>query len=491
MHRQVAGAGVSGRRDVIDVALAAGRHLAAVAAGLLTVPLVAHHLGAEGLGAWAILGTTAFMLGAADLGLGLAAQRAWLADDRERTAEALAGGLTLAITLGPALALAGWFATDAIADGPHAVDLPLATAIALVGGVAGAYAQPLRCLLVAAADMAALARIRIATSAVQVLGTAIGLAFAPRLTTVACALAASLLVEAVALAVRVRRLGAALPLRPRVSALLPALRYVREGGAGLAINLGGLVATRADVWVLATLVVGPEPLAAVAAYGVAARLVDQSYTVAKQTSAALLPRLRSNAEGAATLVRGTAIMGALVGGGMIALVAFGGSWIRAWAGEAGARPETQLTLWLLASAAVILALHEVAAASLTVAAASPWQAAGPIVAGHALNLVVTLAGAPRFGLMAVAGGHVLGAALTAAMIWPRVLRLHRWGLRDLLLLLRAPVASLAAAAATALSLPAEGLLQCAGGAIATVAAGVVAATVACTSVAAEPSSVRG
>ena len=76
---------------------------------------------------------------------------------------------------------------------------------------------------------------------------------------------------------------------------------------------------------------------------------------------------------------------------MVALVTFGRPWMRAWAGEAGSRPETHLALVLLASAAVIVALHEVAAASVTVAADSPWEAAGPIVAGSPQQVLDRLA----------------------------------------------------------------------------------------------------
>lgn len=464
---------MSGRRDLRDVSLAAGRHLVSVVAGLATIPLVAHHLGAEGLGAWALLGTTAFMLGASDLGLGLSAQRAQLAGrDVEPVVET---ALTLVSLLAPLLALGGWWLTGLAApEGAAAGDFYLGAAIALGGGGLGALGHPLRALLVAAGEMRALTRLRVTAAAFQVVGTAVGLWCLPRLATVAAIVACALTAEAYGIVRLTRSRG--VRLRWRLGSLRRVPGYLREGGAGLAIDLGGLVASRADVLVLAVVArETAEPLLLVAAYGVAARLVDQSYTVAKQTSAALLPRLGPGADAPGTVRRGTAIMGALVGGGMVALATCGQPWMILWAGEAGAQPEAQRVLTWLAVAALVQAAHEVAAASVTMAAESPWSSAGPIVAGHAANVAVTWAGASTFGVEAIAGGHLAGALVTAGLIWPRARRLHRWDGAAVLRCLAPQGAAVAAALLVASVMPRGTWLTAGVSALVIVAAGLAAA----------------
>ncbi|HEY0097031.1 MAG TPA: hypothetical protein VGB96_22075, partial [Archangium sp.] len=59
-----------------DLLSVCARHAVQTVTGLLTISLVVHALGPEGLGAWALLGTASFLLGLSDLGLNIAVQRA-------------------------------------------------------------------------------------------------------------------------------------------------------------------------------------------------------------------------------------------------------------------------------------------------------------------------------------------------------------------------------------------------------------------------------
>lgn len=207
--------------------------------------------------------------------------------------------------------------------------------------------------------------------------------------------------------------------------------WLKEGGAALAINVGGLAAARADVVVLAAVAArasDTEALAIVGAYGVASRAVDQAFGLAKQTSTALLGRLggRMGAEAReSTLRRGTAVVSAVVSSGMVGLAAFGQPLLELWAGPVAARPEATVALWLLAAGAVISSFHEVAAAGLMMSARSAWTTAVPLAVGYGVNLVVTVLGAPLLGAVAIAGGHVVGSLITGTMVWWAWRRLER------------------------------------------------------------------
>jgi O-antigen/teichoic acid export membrane protein len=445
----------AGRRLVGDILLAMFRHLASLAAGLITLPLVARALGPEGVGAWALLGTSAFVIGAADLGLGVVVQRAVVRGDQEASARAVGLALWVVATVAPVLVLGVWLTLDGL---PHAReelrrDLSAAARIALAGGLVAAFAVPYRAVLLARGAGAALARARTAASTAQVGLTAVGLALAPTLLAPAVALSGSLVLETVWLALAARRLLPGLPLRPAGRPSFTELTSgLRDGAATVAMNLAGLLALRLDVMVLAQFV----PLATVGAYAVASRAVDQSFTLAKQASTALLPRLGDPAERGSAVQLGTAVLGGLVVSGMTALVLDGTPLLVAWAGPVAARPEASNALVLLASAAVVSSVHEVVASSLTLGARTPWSAAGPILAGHLLNAAITLGGARDLGVWAVAGGNLAGALLSCMLLWRGALGLLGWR-RAAAARALAPVgAALALSAAVGLALHARG-----------------------------------
>jgi hypothetical protein len=120
----------------------------------------------------------------------------------------------------------------------------------------------------------------------------------------------------------------------------------------------------------------------------------------------------------------------------------------AWAGPVAARPEAAIAITLLAIAAAIAAGHEVVSSALMLGGTTPWESAGPIVAGYIVNLGVSILAAPRFGVWAVAGGTLLGNTLTSILLWDRGRRLLSWSLPTVGSAL-APLAAAGCASATA------------------------------------------
>lgn len=429
---------------VKDIAFASLRHLAGAAAGLLTIPLVARALGADGLGAWALVGTASFVLAIADLGLSTAVQRAAAQGNMDKARHTVGLALTTILVVAPLLAIVGGFGLSELPTTSASLrhDLPLATALALLGGAIAAFAYPYRALLLVKGGVRPVARARTVGAVAQVAITAGVLAVWPSLVAPALALLVSSLLETALVIYAAKVLDPALPIGP---ARPPSLRafgaLLGEGGASLAVNVGGLLALRADIALLA----GVSPLATVAAYGVASRVVDQSFTLAKQTSTALLPRLSDPKarEHAARL--GTALLGGLVASGMASIVLLGDPALVAWAGPVAASPEVSIAVGLLGAASVIAAGHEVVASTLTLGAKSAWTAATPLVLGYAVNVVFSFVLVSSLGVWAVAGGTLLGNALTSVLLWSRAAHLLGWDLRAVVRTLAPVVAGGAAA----------------------------------------------
>ena len=410
---------------VASLLLAVARHLAGALAGLLTLPLVGRALGDEALGVWALLGSLSFILGLCELGLSTAIARAAARGDGERARRLLALSLLSIASVGPAAALAVCLFVDlgaGLGAGASADSARTATLLALAAGLAGATVLPWRSLALVRGSMAALTRARLAASLAQVGGTALGLWLWPSLLVPAAALLLANVLEAWLTAHAARGTDRALSWRPGWGGWALCRGALGEGGAALAINVAVVAALRFDTLILASV----APLAGVAAYGVAARAVDQAFTLAKQASAAMLSRLGCPQERLAVLALGTPLLGGLVGAGMAALALCGAPLLQAWAGPVAAREESALALALLGGAAVIAALHELAASMLTLGARSPWHAAWPLVAGSVLNVLVSVLGAQAFGAGAVAAGTLLGNALSCALLWRHAAALAGW-----------------------------------------------------------------
>ncbi len=408
--------------------LAAVRHLVSALAGLITIPLVARALGTDALGLWALIGTAAFALGLADLGLGVAVQRATARGDDAEVRKTIGIGVTAVLLVGPIISALSY---ACLLDLPNAAPELLADArraaqIAFVGGVIGALAYPYRGFLVVRGALKGLATVRALAVVLQVVVTWFGLRAWHSLVAPALGLFVAATIETLGSALAARALDRRIPLWP-VAPESPAALYavLREGAGSLAVNVSAILALRFDIVILSRLC----PLATVAAYGVASRVVDQSFTLAKQTSLALLPRLADRADRARAVRVGTALLGGAVASGMAAMNTQGREVLVAWAGDVARQPETWIALALLSMAAVFAASHEVAAATLTLAGGSTWDAALPLALGYIVNLLLSVSLASRLGVVAVAGGTLLGNAATSVALWHRARVLLAWRVR--------------------------------------------------------------
>jgi hypothetical protein len=452
-----------------DVVAAIAKHAAMATAGIVTIPLVAYKLGSDALGAWTLLGTASFVLGLADLGTSVAVQRLGVragAEARLRACRGVAVSLTVVLVVLPVLC---WLSYALLLDVPvleaALAATPEAPALVLAAGAIAALAFPFRGFVLARGGIQQLAWARIWASLAQVGITWWLLSRGAGLRAPALGLLASSVVDVGGTLRAARAMDdnlSLLPALPRSRAEL--LELLRDGSAACAINLGAIVALRVDVAAL----VRVAPLSAVAGYGVVTRAVDQAYTLAKQLSAALLPRLGDPKRRAVACRLGTAALAALVASGMAALVLVGDPLMQAWAGEAASGPTARISLSLLALAATITSAHEVAAAALMLGGRSGWSSAGPLAAGHAVNAVVSFGLAPRFGIWAVAGGTLLGAICSSLLIWRAISRVLGWRVTDVVAVLAPPAAGGGLACVTAMWLAngsdggvIEGLARCA------------------------------
>jgi O-antigen/teichoic acid export membrane protein len=416
---------------ILNLFAACSRHLAGIAAGLVTIPLVVRALGADGLGAWALLSTTGYLMMLSDLGLSVSVQRTTARRDDAATRRVIGLALLVVCIVCPCLsagayALLLWLPTSREA---LQADVARAALPILLAGLVGALANPLRGFLTMRNAFPALAWARASASMAQVVVTAVGLHLAATLVAPSLGVLAGSLLEALLLARAARRVDPGLSLRPAWPGHPAEVRdSFRQGSAALAINFSVAAAIRADVLILTTY----APLSAVGAYQVAARAVDQIAVFAKQVCAWLLHRLGNPEERASALRLGTAAMGGLVTSAILALGLDGMALLEAWAGPVARERLTLIVLALLGSAAVIAAAQEVAAATLTVGNFSAWHAARPIMLGHATNVLISLIGAKYYGAWAIAGGTVCGNLLLAFLIWSRARTLLHWRMSQLL-----------------------------------------------------------
>ncbi|NUP04854.1 MAG: oligosaccharide flippase family protein [Polyangiaceae bacterium] len=416
---------MSKRRSTgLSILAAVARHVASGLAGFVTIPLVAYALGANGVAAWALIGTAAFALGLSDLGLSVAVQRAATQKGDAEVHEAVRAATSSVALIAPVLAFASYTWMLDFDNAPTALreDAAVAGVVALSGGVVMAYGFPFRSLAVVRGALGSLAAARALAALVQVVVTSLLLWWRASLLGPAIGLAVASVVETVSLIVVARRVDPRVPLVPRIPSWARAQSLFHEGAPSVVVNLAAVLAMRFDIVILSRV----APLAAVAAYGVAFRAVDQSFTLAKQASTALMPRLAKSAERAAAIKLGTIVVGGLVASGMAALATRGHPLLRAWAGEAAMHPQMAAAVALLGGAAVVAAGHEVMASAVTLGGRSAWDAAVPLSLGYAVNLAISLAGASRFGILAVAGGTLIGNIVTGALVWKRGRALLGW-----------------------------------------------------------------
>ena len=401
------------------------RHVIQTLAGLLTIALVVHALGPEGMGAWALLGTASLFLSLSDLGLSVSVQRAAARPEDALTRRLVRLTMLVVLVVGPCMSVGAWLLLLRLpeATGPLQAEFGSAALPALAAGLVGSFAGPLRSLLLMRGAFTPLAWTRAAASTVQVVLTAAGLALAPSLLAPAWGLFACAVLEVVLLVRAARRFYPELDLRPGWPGNASEVRDAfRQGSAALTINVGVAAAIRADVFILSAWL----PLGTVGAYQVASRCIDQLFSLAKQSSTWLLHRLGDPEGRPAAMRMGTAVLGGLVTSGVVALTLDGSALLEAWVGSLALEPVVGVSMALLGLAAIIAAAEKIAAAALTVSSTSTWDVALPMLLGNALNIAGSLVGVRYLGVWGVAGSTVCGNLLIALLIWSKARVLLGW-----------------------------------------------------------------
>ncbi|NOK18556.1 lipopolysaccharide biosynthesis protein [Corallococcus carmarthensis] len=416
---------------MVDLLSTCARHVAQIAAGLVTVALVVRMLGPESLGAWTVLGTTGFLLGLSDLGLSVVVQRTAARPDDDATRQILRLTVLVVTVVCPCLGAGAYALLLQLPSATEAIraDIARAALPVLAAGWAGSLASPFRSFLLMRGAFTALAWARATAAAIQVGLTVVLLITSRSLFGPAMGVLMGSVAELLLLAVASRRMDPHVDFRPGWPADKARVRDAfREGAGALAMNIGVAAAVRADVFILTT----AASLSMVGAYQVASRAVEQILASGKLLSGWLLHRLGNPERRADALRLGTAVMGALVSSGVIALAFDGTALLEAWVGGLAHERVTALAVGLLGMAAIIAASEEVASVTLTVSGATPWDVANPVMLGHALNVAVSVLGVGYAGVWAVAGGTVCGNALIAVMVWRKLGALLQWRFRDVL-----------------------------------------------------------
>ncbi|MFO0661598.1 MAG: hypothetical protein U0165_17465, partial [Polyangiaceae bacterium] len=412
-----------------DSAVSMARHLIGASAGILTLAIVARALGVNGLASWALVGTSAFMVGLADLGLSSTVQRAVASGEIAEQKVALQRAVTLTAIASPILAVALMAITHH--ELSKAVDAPamLLPSVILAGlaGVVGSVVQPLRSLLVTRGQLAPVALSRSVASIAQVIVLLAALYVSRTLIAPSLALLVSSVLEIVIVWSAVQNdLGGWRPL-PSLSLVRGSAPALKQGAGTLVLNAAVLAALRIDVTLLANV----APLATVAAYGVASRAVDQAFTVVKQIGVALLSRLARSGEREQAALTALRWMPSLVAAVMASLCFTAQPWFELWVGPGVLLPVFTQTLLLLGLASVLAATSETACSLLTMASSSTWNATRAVMFGSIVNVVISVGGLSQYGALAVAGGTLIGNMVSSTIAWRGASRLLGWSLSDL------------------------------------------------------------
>ncbi|MGK3994388.1 lipopolysaccharide biosynthesis protein [Sorangium sp. So ce1024] len=446
-------AGRSGeRRVLVELLAGGGRQIAAMVAGLVVYTVMARWLKAEKLGAWSLLGTISFQLAIADLGLTTAVQRAAVAADAARARRAVALALVPLCTLGPLAAGASylWFLGVGGESAELQEDISRAAVLVLVGGVVSALGTPYRGYIMARGRANAVAYARTAQAVTHLAVVALGFAVAGR--TLLVPSAGLLLASVIELAITLRVARAIDPLLPLLPAIPPdrgeTWGALREGSASLVISVSTMLAVRVDAVVLSRV----APLAVVASYGVASRAVEMIYMLTKQATAVLQPRLGDPARREGAVRVGTGVFCGVIAVGMGSIALNAQPLLVAWVGAVAENDVTATVLAILALASIVTASEEMAGATLTLSGRTAWATAVPAAIGAAVNLSISVLGAPRYGIWAVAGSTVVGSLVKTTLAWINASKLLGYGARDVARAFAPPVAGGLASLATSWAL---------------------------------------
>ncbi len=434
------------RRTLTRLLGGGARQVGAFFASMFVLPVIAHFLDGERMGAWALLGAAGFLIGFVDLGLATSVQRAAVTNDHERTQRMVGLSLSTQLVLLPFAFAAAWLYFADIPGASAAVsdEARRSTPIVLCGGAMLGLGQPYRMFVLAKGGVRAVANARTFASTCQIVVLAGGFFWlGPRLLVPAIGLFVTNTLDTLLTVRAARALDPGIPLLPRRGLAAGEIRSAyRDGAAAFFMNLAVTTALRIDLFVLNTV----APLSLVGTYQVAGRAIDMAYIVGKQATVALMPELGDPEHRGRAVRIGTGVFAAVVVSGMVAVASVGQPFLVALFDEHAAGPNASLVLALLGTAAMIMSLYEVASSMVMLGGKTAWDCALPIIVGALLNLCISIGLAPTYGVWAVAGSTVAGNFFTLFFMWSRARRLLAWSLASVLratapALVAAPVAA--------------------------------------------------
>jgi len=464
---------VSGSRALArDVGATVGRHLVSVVVALAMTPVLVRTLGVARLGFWSLLGTSAFLVGLGDLGLSAATLRAAAGSDAHAAKRAARlGALVTSLVSIPLTCGCGLWLVRVSRDLPVAdwLDARRAVVIALVASIANAAYQPARAYAQGQGRLGRLATARTVGALAQLVVTLGLLSLGARLTAVALGYVASVMFEG-GLCIATTMDGVAAggwPTRTERRALFTV------GRSAMLTNVAVALCVRADVVILQRV----TTLDVIGAYSVASRVIDQGFTLVKQVSSALVPRLGARSQNRGAAVRlGTMLIGVLASAPLAALAVAGAPFIVLWAGRAIDLPILPIALAWLAVASIVSSTEEVACSALALGGEyrSVTIAFG---AGTATNILLSVAGAWAVGPGAVAAATAAGNLVMAVIVWRATCRELGWSARAVVDSI-APAGIAACAAGACAAIAARASLHPAGVAILATLTGLAAASIA-------------
>jgi O-antigen/teichoic acid export membrane protein len=393
---------------------------------MFVLPVIAHLLDGERMGAWALLGATSFLIGYADLGLATAVQRSAVTEEHERTRRLIGLSLLVQAVLLPFFLAGAYVYLVQIPGAPDDVqrEATWAALPVLLSGALLGLGQPYRMFVLARGGVRQVANVRTFAAVCQVLVLIGGFwRFGATLYVPAFALLTSNGLDCLLTARAARQIDRQIPLGPRRPIeKRETFSAFHDGAAAFSLNLAVSAALRVDLFVLSAV----APLALVGTYQVAGRAVDMAYLIAKQSTVAIMPEL-GKAEHRARAVRiGTGVFSGVVIAGMAAVAIVGQPFLVAVFDEHAAGQAAAVVLVLLSTAAMVMSLYEMASSMVMLGGRTAWDCAVPIVIGSLVNLVISVSLAPHFQVWAVAGSTVAGNVLTFVLMWRRAKRILDW-----------------------------------------------------------------
>jgi O-antigen/teichoic acid export membrane protein len=448
---------VSNQRSLArDMGASVGRHLVSVVVGLLMTPILVRSIGVARMGFWSLLGTSAFLVGLSDLGLTAATLRIAAGDDPRaaKRAARLASLVTAVVSIPLVLGCGAWL-FGVVRELPPVQwkDARVAVALALVAGIVNAAFQPARAYAQGQGRLVLLAKARTVGTVAQLVVTLFGLWIRPGLIAAAAGYATCVVAEgAICLLATLDGVeGRGFPTRIERRGLFAV------GRSALLTNMSVALCIRADVLVLQRI----ATLDVIGAYSVASRVVDQGFTLVKQVSSALVPRLGQRSKDRDSVIRfGTMLLGAIAAAPLAALAVAGAPLVVLWAGHTVDQPILPVALAWLSVAAIVTSIEEVACSSLSIGG-DYRLVSRAILAGTLTNVALSIVGGWALGPGAVAAATAIGNVVMTVLVWQAIQRAQRWAI-DTILSAMAPAAVAASVSGLLAALGARAVLHPAG-----------------------------